>query len=234
MRLAGITLPGTRLRAPRLLPLTITAMTALLGVKCTGLVLAAAPAMPATSSQPAPTPVAPPVAAAEKKPDGVAAAALPAAPAPMPSEAERRVLLDLRKRHDELDAREAAMRTQASVLAAAGQKLDQRVGELKSLQTRLEQLDAERRQREDRDWQGLVTVYEKMKPREAARIFDDMEMPVLVKLVDRMKEAKAAAILAAMRPDKARETTTELAAMRQRRDAEAPEAKQEGSPDADR
>ncbi len=98
------------------------------------------------------------------------------------------------------------------------------MGELKALQTRLEQLDADRRQREDKDWQGLVTVYEKMKPREAARIFDDLEMPVLVKLVDRMKEAKAAAILAAMRPDKARKTTTELAAMRQHRDGEAAES----------
>ncbi|MBV9118887.1 MAG: hypothetical protein JOY63_16130, partial [Acetobacteraceae bacterium] len=182
--------------------------------------LAAAPAVPAAAPQGAPPPV-----AAAKRPDGRAPVAPPAAPAPIPSEAERRVLLDLRKRHDALDAREAAMRTQESVLAAAGQKLDQRVGELKALQTRLEQLDAERRQREDKDWQGLVAVYEKMKPREAARIFDDLEMPVLVKLVDRMKEAKAAAILAAMRPDKARETTTELAAMRQRRDAEGTEAK---------
>ena len=220
MRFTGNTLPGTRLRAPRLLPLTITAMTALLGVKCMGLVLAAAPAVPAAAPQ-----AAPPSAAAEKRPDGRAPVAPPAAPAPIPSEAERRVLLDLRKRHDALDAREAAMRTQESVLAAAGQKLDQRVGELQALQARLEQLDAERRQREERDWQGLVAVYEKMKPRDAARIFDDLEMPVLVKLVDRMKEAKAAAILAAMRPDKARETTTELAAMRQRRDAEGTEAK---------
>ena len=212
MTLAGMLRPGARLRALRLLPLTIAAMTALLGVKCAGLVLAAAPAAP-----PAP---AVPQAAAEKKPDAAAPVPPPAASAPPPSEAERRILLDLRKRHDELDAREAAMRTQESVLAAAGQKLDQRVSELKALQAHLEQLDAERRQREDKDWQGLATLYEKMKPREAARIFDDLEMPVLIKLVDRMKEAKAAAILAAMRPDKARETTTELAAMRQRRDSE--------------
>ncbi len=121
--------------------------------------------------------------------------------------------------------RAAAMRTQELVLAAAGQKLDERVSELKALQARLEQLDAERRQRENKSWQGLVTVYEKMKPRDAARIFDDLDMPVLIKLVDRMKEAKAAAILAAMRPDKARETTTELAAARQHRDTEAAEAK---------
>lgn len=227
MKLVEIALSGTKLRVPRLLPLTITAMTALLGVKCTGLVLAAAPAAPAASPQAPPAPAAPLAAAPEKKPDGAAPPALPPAPAPapVPSEAERRVLLDLRKRHDELDARAAAMRTQESVLAAAGQKLDERVSELKALQARLEQLDAERRQREDKGWQGLVTVYEKMKPRDAARIFDDLDMPVLIKLVDRMKEAKAAAILAAMRPDKARETTTELAAARQRRDTEAVEAK---------
>ena len=201
-----------KLGAPRLLPVTIAAMATLLTVKCAGLVLAAAPAAepaPIGHVQGGPTTPAMPISA---KP--AAKGTDLAAP---PSEAEERLLRDLRKRRDELDAREAAMRTRQSVLEAAEQKLDQRVGELKVLQAKLEQLDADRRQKEDADWLGLVTLYEKMKPREAARIFDDLEMPVLVRLVDRMKEAKAAAILAAMRPDKARETTTELAALREHR-----------------
>ena len=41
-------------------------------------------------------------------------------------------------------------------------------------------------------------------------------MPVLLQVVDRMKEAKAAAVLAAMQPDKARQVTAELAQMRTR------------------
>ena len=67
-------------------------------------------------------------------------------------------------------------------------------------------------------WRGLVKVYESMKPRDAAVIFNDLDMPVLLQVVDRMKEAKAAPVLAAMQADKARELTTKLADMRTRRD----------------
>jgi flagellar motility protein MotE (MotC chaperone) len=58
-----------------------------------------------------------------------------------------------------------------------------------------------------------------MKPKDAATIFNDLAMPVLLQVLDRMKDAKAAAIMAAMNPDKARDVTTELAQMRTGRDA---------------
>src|SRR4029077_19467569 len=96
--------------------------------------------------------------------------------------------------------------------------LSARVSELQALQTRLEALEATRKQREDTSWQGLVKVYEAMKPRDAATIFNDLDMPVLLQVADRMKEAKAAPILAAMQPDKARELTARLAQLRTRRD----------------
>ena len=54
-----------------------------------------------------------------------------------------------------------------------------------------------------------MKLYEAMKPRDAATIFNDLEMPVLLQVVDRMKEAKAAPVLAAMQPDKARDLTAQ-------------------------
>ena len=39
-----------------------------------------------------------------------------------------------------------------------------------------------RQQREDASWQGLVKLYESMKPRDAATIFNDLEMPVLLRV----------------------------------------------------
>ena len=98
------------------------------------------------------------------------------------------------------------------------QKLSARVAELQALQKKLEALDAARKEREDASWQGLVKLYEAMKPRDAATIFNDLEMPVLLQVVDRMKEAKAAPVLAAMQPDKARDVTAKLAQMRTQRD----------------
>ena len=142
------------------------------------------------------------------------------APPPV-TDGERTVLLELRQRRQELDARDAALAARESVLAAAEQKLSARVAELQALQKKLEALDAARKEREDASWQGLVKVYEAMKPRDAATIFNDLEMPVLLQVVDRMKEAKAAPVLAAMQPDKARDLTAKLAQMRTQRDSPA-------------
>ena len=57
-----------------------------------------------------------------------------------------------------------------------------------------------------------------MKPKDAATIFNDLQMPVLLQVLDRMKEAKTAAVMAAMSPDKARDVTAELAQMRTGKD----------------
>ncbi len=66
-----------------------------------------------------------------------------------------------------------------------------------------------------------MKVYEGMKPRDAATIFNDLDMNVLLGVVDRMKDRKAAPVLAAMQPDKARELTTKLATLRTKRAAVA-------------
>jgi flagellar motility protein MotE (MotC chaperone) len=201
-----------RLRSIRLLPITIFALASLLAVKSTQLVRAAVP-VPDARQQVVTT--APPATPALGQP---AAAKPPEETAPPPvTDAERTVLLELRQRREELDARDAASAARESLLVAAEQKLSARVVELQALQTKLEALETARTEREDTSWQGLVKLYEAMKPRDAATIFNDLEMPVLLQVVDRMKEAKAAPVLAAMQPDKARDLTGKLAQMRTQR-----------------
>jgi len=212
-------------KIPRLLPVALGVMLALAGLKATGLAQRAlaetaappsapgastpraAPAPPA-SSQPQPQVFTPPVAA-------------PPAASPV-SDAERAILLDLRKRRGELDAREAALVARENVLAAAEKRLSERVGELTSLQSRLEALESGRRARDEESWRGMVKLYDTMKPREAATIFNDLDRPVLLGVLDRMKEAKAAPILAAMQPERARQATAEL--VRRRAEANRPAA----------
>jgi flagellar motility protein MotE (MotC chaperone) len=147
----------------------------------------------------------PPVA--EQKPQS------PPEPPPV-TDAEKAVLMELRQRRKDLETREATIAARESMLAAAEMKLSERVGELQALQSKLESLDASHRQQEDTAWQGLVKVYETMKPRDAAAIFNDLGMQVLLAVIERMKEAKAAAVLAAMSPDRAREVTMQLALAR--------------------
>ncbi len=128
------------------------------------------------------------------------------------------MLQELRQRRQELDSREQAVAAREAVLQAAERKIDQRVAELQALQQRLEALNTARTQRQDASWQGLVKLYTSMKPRDAATIFDDLDMPVLLEVVDRMNERRAAPILAAMQPERAREITAKLAALRLKRD----------------
>lgn len=200
-----------RIPTPRLLPITIAAMVALLALKSANLVLAAIPPAPAPASQEAPPAAKPEPATAAKPPEPPT----PTPPAePAISAEERALLLDLRHRNAELAAREATLNSREAVLAAAEKRLGLRVDELTALQHRLESLEADRKARDDANWQSLVKVYETMKPHDAAVIFNDLDKPVLLQVLSRMKEGRAAPILAAMQPDRARTVTTELASLR--------------------
>jgi flagellar motility protein MotE (MotC chaperone) len=131
--------------------------------------------------------------------------------------AERAVLEALRARRAEIEAREQAAAAREQVVLAAERRLSQRVEELSRLQQRLETLERDRVQREEAGMRGLVRLYEGMRPRDAATIFDDLEMPVLVRIVDRMRDAKASPVMGAMKPERARMLTTELARLRAER-----------------
>lgn len=197
---------------PRLLPLALCGMLALMGVKLQALL--GGDAVPvvlvsqAVASAPAPaTPGAPPPVPA----------AASTAPHPAPDAlAERAVLEALRARRAEIEAREAALAQREMLIAAAERRLADRLDELGSLRQRLEAEGRQRDERTEQGWRQMVRLYEGMRPRDAAGIFDDLDMPVLIQVVDRMREAKAAPVLAAMRPERARLVTTELARHRSR------------------
>ncbi len=57
----------------------------------------------------------------------------------------------------------------------------------------------------------LVAIYENMKPKDAANIFNELEMPVLLQVIKNMKERKVAPVIASMSAEKARLLTKELA-----------------------
>ena len=85
------------------------------------------------------------------------------------------------------------------------------MSELKGLQSQLEELMKQYDQKENSKILSLVKIYETMKPKDAAKIFNELEMPVLIKVVSNMKEVKVAPIIAGMEPTKARDLSIELA-----------------------
>jgi len=201
---------------PRLLPICIALMAALLVIKSVAIVRAGVPTPPpAGTAPPGATPAAAPA------PISAPRAPVPSAePLDSPvSAAEKALLLDLRARRKELDARETAMSLRETVLAATEKRLAARTDELVALQKKLEALEKARRDHNEANWTELVKVYEGMKPKDAAAIFNDLDLAVLLPVLDRMKAAKTAIVLAAMQSDRARLVTTRLAEMRSKANA---------------
>jgi flagellar motility protein MotE (MotC chaperone) len=116
--------------------------------------------------------------------------------------AARRTALDQRARR--LDQREALIETAQASLEAQIARLAELRAEITAV---VERHDAA----EEGKLTSLVKIYETMKPKAAAEIFDRLEMPVLIRVVERMREAKSADVLARMDPIKAKQVTTELA-----------------------
>lgn len=124
-------------------------------------------------------------------------------------------LLDpARLRRSQLEERERELTQRETASAATEKRLSDRVAELSGIETRLQALQASLQERDQANWAGLVKLYESMRPNEAAAIFNALEKPILLNLLDRMRPAKAGLVLAAMDPEKAREVTADLAAKR--------------------
>jgi flagellar motility protein MotE (MotC chaperone) len=127
------------------------------------------------------------------------------------TEAEIELLQQLAERREKLDQRAQTLDRRESLVKAAEKRLTQKVGEMERLRTEIEDLLVKYDEQETRQLARLVNIYEKMKPKDAARIFEDLDQDVLLKVVERMNERKTAPILAEMRPDKAQQLTIELA-----------------------
>lgn len=136
-------------------------------------------------------------------------------PAAQLSDAELQVLQQLADRRKDLEVREQEMQQRAALLEAAEARIEQQIEDLKTLQATLEELTKIRDEQEERKIASLVKIYENMKPKDAARIFEELEMDTLLLVADRMKERKLAAIMADMNPAKAKDITVELASLRQ-------------------
>jgi len=194
---------------------------------------AAAPTPQPAAAPPAQQAATPPVApAAQETPAASGAPATPETPAadasaetavkdnPVPdpfdyTDEEVDVLQQLAKRREELDLRARQLDEREALIQAAERRMEQKMAELRVLQATVEDLLKSRSDQEEEELKSLVKMYENMKPKAAAKVFEEMDMDVLLDVVDRMSERKVAPILALVTPTRAKEITFELAQRRQ-------------------
>ncbi|HEY9078910.1 hypothetical protein [Magnetovibrio sp.] len=130
------------------------------------------------------------------------------------TQSEIDLLQKLAERRVEIDARARELDSRVALLAAAESRIDRKIQDFKALQATIESLIKTYDEQQDAKLMSLVKIYENMKPKDAALIFEELEMDVLLQVAERMKERSLAPIMAKMNPQRAREVTVELNALR--------------------
>jgi flagellar motility protein MotE (MotC chaperone) len=142
------------------------------------------------------------------KPDGTVVYPDPAQPV---SPSERAVLERLQSRRQELEARAREIDIRESLVKAAEKRIEARVQEMKAVETRINTVTQQKSEADAARFKGLITMYEGMKPKDAAKVFDRLEMPVLIEIASQIAPRKMADILGLMSTDAAERLTVELA-----------------------
>jgi flagellar motility protein MotE (MotC chaperone) len=128
-----------------------------------------------------------------------------------PSTAERELIERLGERREQIDARQRELDMREKLLETAERKLDGRVGELKAVEDKLEGKKDDKDSGDNQGLKKLVIMYENMKPKDAARVFDRLPSDVLVPMVLQMNPRKMSEVMASMSAEAAEKLTVALA-----------------------
>jgi flagellar motility protein MotE (MotC chaperone) len=160
-------------------------------------------------------PAGPPLKVSDKAPDlpkvQVGDVSVPIEAGHLASSGERAVLERLQERRKELDTRSRELEMRESLLKATEKRLEAKVAEIKDVEARVNTAMGTRDKEEAQRFKDIVTMYENMKPKDAARIMERLDMKILVEVASAIKPAVMASILAQMTPEGAEKLTVELA-----------------------
>jgi flagellar motility protein MotE (MotC chaperone) len=127
------------------------------------------------------------------------------------SASERAILERLQSRRQELEARAREIDIRESLLKAAEKRIETRVEELKAVESRISTASEHKTETDAARFKGIITMYEGMKPKDAAKVFDRLEMSVLYEIASQIAPRKMSDILGLMQPEAAERLTVELA-----------------------
>lgn len=141
-----------------------------------------------------------------------AKAAPPRDEPPPPSASQRAIGERLGERREELQRKSRDLDTREKLIEELERRIDTRADELRKTEEKQPGSAAAAVDAEAAGLKPLVTMYETMKPKDAARVFERLPQDVLVPVVRQINPRKMAEILAAMSPDSAEKLTVALAA----------------------
>lgn len=126
------------------------------------------------------------------------------------TQSEILILQELAERREALDIRSTEIDRKAIQLKVAEKEIDKRLRQMQDYEQKLKSLIQEYNEKERQKIASLVKVYASMKPKEAARIFETLDLEVTVALMKEMKPSASSAILAQISPAKAKDITDKI------------------------
>ena len=120
------------------------------------------------------------------------------------------MLENLSERRKSLDARSSELDIRENLLVATQKSVQEKINELKKIEITIRNLLGQHDKQEKSKLLSLVKVYESMKPKDAARIFEELDLNVVVDVAELMEERRLAPVLANMDPIKAKTVTIEI------------------------
>lgn len=152
---------------------------------------------------------------AEQEVEDASAAGLLSSDPTLLTQAEIDILQQLASRREKLEVRDKELGMRAGLLDAAETRIDAKIEDLRRLQATIEGLIKNYDDQQTTKMQSLVKIYQNMKPKDAARIFEALDMDTLLSVAELMNERKLAPIMAKMDPNKAKDMTVQLSRLRE-------------------
>src|ERR1700682_4449343 len=142
------------------------------------------------------------------KPEGTVVFPEPSQPV---SASERAILERLQARRQELEARAREIDIRERLLKGAEKRIEGPVEDMKAGAPGSSTAPEQKNEAEAARFKGIITMYEAMKPKDAARVFDRLEMSVLFEIASQIAPRKMSDILRLMQPAAAERRTVEMA-----------------------
>lgn len=127
------------------------------------------------------------------------------------SPAERALLERLSERRKELEKRQNELEMRDTLVKAAERKLEERLNELKQAEERIVAATQQKEEQELHRLKNLVTMYEGMKAKDAAKIFEKLEIKLATEVARLIQPRRMSEIMSQMTPEAAQRLTVELA-----------------------
>lgn len=124
---------------------------------------------------------------------------------------ERAVLESLQSRRQEIEARAREIEIRESLMKSAEKRIEGKIEEMKATEARVSVAGQQKSEAEAARFKGLVTMYESMKPKDAAKVFDRLELSVLFEIASQIAPRKMSDIMGQMQPEAAERLTVEMA-----------------------